>query len=278
MSKIMDSLRNLYNQYIYIRAVKRGKKKFNSLGKCQYWADGEARDKRIHVLANGPSLNETISYISKDDDVFTVNYSLNDERIRDLKPKQHFIIDPHMADDKDYLCYLKKCIDNKVIETLVMSSDIYKEWEKLFSDEGIKIINLQSWHEPYNSKRDKENYKKNYLAPLPQTVVITAIYGAVQNNYKEVYLHGNDFSFLSDISIDKNNHLLSACTHFYGSEAYDYTENLGFHLSGWIKNVLLMLDGYQQVKDYADDMGVKIYNLSEKSMLDIFDKKNVHDL
>lgn len=103
----MDYFRNLYNQYMYIRTLKSGKM-VNSTSKCLYCTNEEIRDKRIHVLAKGPSLNEIISYFYKDDDVFTLNYSFDDERIRDLKPKRHFIIDSEMGYDKDYSCFLMK--------------------------------------------------------------------------------------------------------------------------------------------------------------------------
>lgn len=268
-----NKLRDLYNKYVYFRTVQSGKQTLCKFNKGGYIFNDEPHQaERIHILANGPSLNETISFIKENDDVYTVNYALNDEKIRSLIPKQHFIICDNMGLDKEYLGLLKECIDEKTIETLVMSPSIYEYWKNLYSDDGVKVINDQRWNEPYNSKRDKDNYKNNILSPMFQTVVIAAIYGAVQNNYKEIYLHGNDFSFLSDVSVNMNNHLISASSHFYDSEAVDYTDTMGWNLTDWLEKVLLMLKGYQQVKDYAEDMGAKIYNLSKKSMLDIFEK------
>lgn len=264
-----NKLRDFYNEYVYFRAVQNGKKTLRKINKSGYIFNNEHQTERIHILANGPSLNETLSFVKENDDVYTVNYALNEAKIRSLHPKQHFII----KIDSDYFPFLKQCLDEKVIETLVMSPEMYNNWKKLYSDEGIVVVNDQMWNEKYNMRRDRKNYKNNYLAPIFQTVVIAAIYGAVQNNYKEIYLHGNDFSFLSDLSVDKNNHILFASTHFYNSAPVDYTEKLGFDLTSWVQSVLLMLKGYQQVKDYAEDMGAKIYNLSENSMLDIFDKK-----
>lgn len=263
-------LRDFYKKYVYYRTAQSGKKTLRELNTIGYIFNNEQQTERVHILANGPSLNETISAIKENDHVYTVNYALNYEKIRLLRPKQHFIIDTGI--DKAYLGVLKKCIDENIIETLVMGPGIYEYWKRLYSDDGVVVINDQCWNEPYNSRRDKENYKNNVLSPVFQTVVIAAIYGAVQNNYKEIYLHGNDFSFLSDVSVNINNHLISASSHFYSSETYDYTEGMGWNLTDWLEKVLLMLKGYQQVKDYAEDMGAKIYNLSKNSMLDIFEK------
>lgn len=233
---------------------------------------------KVHVLANGSSLNETLSYIDANDAVISVNWALNDERIKQLKPFCHVMLDPRFADQPDemkYLLYVWECKKLGIIKNIVINSMIYATWIELTGDDNVIVLNQTSYSDEYNSKRDKYNYEKNNIAPKCQTVMIGALYSAIQFGYDTVFLHGNDFDWIVNTYVDENCHFYLKDKHFYSVKYRDLTEEYGGTFEMELESELLAMKGYKAISEYAKDENVKIFNVSLKSMIDVFEKKNL---
>lgn len=241
-----------------------------------------SQNKKVHVIANGPSANETIPYIKKGEDVIVVNYALREEKIRQLTPKKIVLLDPAYANQGygvNYLGEVYNCIKDGVVENAVMSVEIYKQWEKKYPIKQVEVLNARSKNKQYiyNTKRDKKAFERNIFTPILQTVPIAALYIAIQDGYTEILLHGNDFDYFKYMMVDDQCHLLLIDNHFYESRKRDLTKETASDIEAEVASLLRALRGYKQVQAYSKDQGVTIYNVSMNSMLDMFEKKRIED-
>lgn len=246
------------------RRIKKDKEKFYKKKKCNH--------KKVHVIANGPSLNDTLSQIGDHDDVITVNYSLKEERIQKLHPKIHVLIDSGFAEDVNYLYQVNDLKRQKIVGKIVMSQEVKKAWVRNIDDvSNISVINTAAYLDEYKSNREKKYYENNYLAPYIQTVAVAAVYIAVQEGYSDIYLHGCDMTWIKDLIVRDDNIVCQVDNHFYDIKK----ENIisAFSMLEWAGAFHNAILGFCQLKRYADDEGVNIYNMSKSSMLDMFEKK-----
>lgn len=245
------------------RRIKKDKEKFYKKKKCNH--------KKVHVIANGPSLNDTLPQIG-DDDVITVNYSLRDERIQKLTPKIHVLIDAAFAQDVNYLSQLNDLMKQNIVGEIVVSQEIKKSWCRNFGNvSNLSVINTTAYLDEYKTKRDKKNYENNFLVPHIQTVTIGAVYIAIQEGYSDIYLHGCDMTWIKDLIVRDDNVVCQVDNHFYNTNKSNIVTK--FSMLEWTRAYYNAIFGFCQLKHYADDEGVNIYNMSRNSMLDMFEKK-----
>lgn len=236
------------------------------------------KKQKVHVIANGPSANETIPYIKPGEDVIVVNYALREKKIRQLQPKIIVIVDPAYAQQEFAIKYLDEIymyLNDGVVERVAMNTIIYQKWKEKYPIDKVEVINSRSISDKYNTVKDQIAYEKNIYAPMFQTVPIAALYVAIQEGYKEIILHGNDFNYMSKIMVDERCHLCLLDQHYYGEKRRDLTAEAKMDFEVELAADLRAIRGYKQVRAYAEDEGVTIYNVSMNSMLDMFEKKRI---
>lgn len=225
----------------------------------------------IHVLTNGPSLSHTIKYLNGTEDVMTVNFSLRDEKIRALKPKYHVLIDETFASVHiDYLNEMASYISDGVVGKLYLSSAVFDAWKRTYPTKDVRVINTVSTGLEYNSKRDYSNYLNNYLSPSAQTVSIMALYIAVLEGYRTIYLHGNDFTWMKDLYVGIDNIVCDNNQHFYSESN---KRGISIPMIKWARCFYNAYIGYNQIASFSLDSGARIINLCPSSMVDVFEKR-----
>ena len=130
-----------------------------------------------------------------------------------------------------------------------------------------------------------EAWDKNLIAPPGQTVLNAAVWLGIYWGYKETYLIGADTSFVADLHVDQETNIVySIDTHFYSSKEvalddFDEKNNrrtFGTKLHEEYFSAGIALQDYWRLREYADWKGVKIYNASEYSWIDAFERKKLH--
>ncbi|MFI5153329.1 MAG: hypothetical protein ACHQET_08360 [Chitinophagales bacterium] len=120
-------------------------------------------------------------------------------------------------------------------------------------------------------------YPVNFTKQLPeiQTVVHIAIYLATYLGIKEIYLLGCDHSWI--LHFGKS-------SHFYHESQHALTRN---NYSEWseIKDIgeefrsyAVLWDIYRQIRTQALNKGVKIFNATPSSLLDIFPRRDLNEI
>jgi hypothetical protein len=137
----------------------------------------------------------------------------------------------------------------------------------------------------HNSFRESEDalvkrvlfklWNKGLVAPPAQTVLNTAVFMGIHWRIKEVYVIGADMSWHSDVQVDQEtNALYRMDTHFYGNKKMI----LNYTLSKLLYYTHVALADYELLRQYADYVGVNVYNASAFSYIDVLERKKLKDL
>lgn len=252
---------------------------------------------RMVIIGNGPSLNESVEKYKVqivDSDRIAVNFFASSELYEVLKPNIYVFADPAFfnipENQKSSIGALFKNLIEKTTWPMRMVVPISaRNAVSLNSILANKYISLDFY---YNGQQDVGNMTKfeawdnNLIGPPAQNVLNVALYLSLYWGYEETYLIGADSSFLEDLRVDQEtNELFSIDTHFYKRQQVYCDKKLidakrGRVMSDWTLHGLIyaygkMFDGYYELKQYADYKGLKVYNASEYSWINVFERKKL---
>lgn len=250
----------------------------------------------VVVLGNGPSLKDTFSNKEKFDfikskDIFIVNSFVVDSLFYELKPKYLCFMDPkfwarkrsaNIKESHDQI--LDKLMKVNWALTIFMPKEAkeYNVFKDLSNQNNyIKFVYINT---SCNKVENKEvlyaMYKQNIEMPIVQNVLISCLYIAINLGYKNIFLFGADNSWHLSLIVNNDNVPSVIQQHFYDNDKVlskpmykDAEEKIPFKMSDilgeWVRNHEM----YEILDDYSKYMGAKIYNLSEFSCIDAFDRK-----
>lgn len=251
------------------------------------------KDKELVILGNGPSLKDSLN--SKKDllegkELMAVNqFVLSDEFSR-LKPQNYVLLD--IGYFKTNTILRVREITLKLIESFIQKTD----WElTLFlpkegrgselhkkltaSDKNFRFIFFNRTNIEGMKFFRHWAYRKNLGMPKPQNVLIGCLMLGVCMKYSQVYILGADHSWLEDIRITDDNTLISIEKHFYDKDdkgkptKKEHPDTLqSAKLHDYLNDLARTFSSYHLIRDFADSRGIKIWNASEKSYIDAFDR------
>lgn len=129
-----------------------------------------------------------------------------------------------------------------------------------------------------------EAWDKNLICPPGQTVLSAAVWLSIYWGYPETYLIGADTSWHAELKMDQETNVLYTIdTHFYDNKKvygdfYDEKQNrrpVGTKLHEELSAEATALQEYWELRGYADWKGVKVYNASEYSWIDAFERRKL---
>ncbi len=251
-------------------------------------------DKMI-VIGNGPSLNKTMELygdIVQKAPCMMVNFAANTELYERIKPLVYLLVDPAWYNPTEQLkTVVESCINaickkttwqmKIIMPRCAKGSDTAKMFQK---NSNLEVLYYEDgWNMPKDMTQF-EAWDKNLVAPPGQTVLNTAIWLSIYWGYKETYLVGADTSWHAELKMDQETNVLYTIdTHFYDNkkvyqEAYDEKQNrrpIGTKLHEELFAEATALREYWNLREYADWKGVKVYNASEYSWIDAFERKKL---
>lgn len=226
------------------------------------------RDRALSILLNGPSLSKTLKYLDRDKtDVCMVNFAISTELYEQMKPEFICLADPvFFTTDKKLFEYYKRIkeINPKQV---------------IFYPNYVNIVHLKKWKFKLKrvytaddlfdvNKYSKKLLEKNLMAPYFINVGIMALYVGIQLGYKEIFLHGADFSFFKTFSVNERLEVEMEDVHFYGTEKVSKECNMRRHM----QCVEEAISQFYIMEKYAKAEHAKIINMSDESMLDCFER------
>ncbi|MBR4651579.1 MAG: hypothetical protein IKO82_07520 [Prevotella sp.] len=253
----------------------------------------EDRSDNLLVLANGPSLRNTLDDIYsgkiKRENCCMVNYTVNTDDFYKIKPEYYIISDP-----KFYVRgkYHREAVD-KVYENLnaiTWKMNVYiqytwykdKEYMRLFKNENLNVVPMHT--REYNGFECLRNWlmKHDIGGANFGTVIHHAIHVGVLLGYKEVHLYGADHTFFTGICVTDDNILCRETNHVYGTDTapkpiywFDPItgERHSHNMASFLHEYANLFDGHIKMKKFSDYMGVRVINKTEVSLLDVFPRK-----
>lgn len=256
----------------------------------------EHKNDKLVVIGTGPSLNKTIELYGdrlKDYDCLMVNFSARTSVFELIKPKYYIMADPGFITEDSIRESINGLVSDLCCKTtwsmFVILPDSLKSWDgcaKLAEAENINLLFYNNHCANVPSSKLFEAWDKNSIAPPAQTVLNTAIWLSIYLGYVETYLVGADTSFIKDIYVgQKDNILYTIDTHFYDNQEVCPDEieperggrKFGMNMEQILDAVHIMFQSYYQLQKYAEWKGVKIFNASEYSMIDCFERKKMNE-
>ena len=255
------------------------------------------------ILANGPSLNQTITEhrsFLEDKALFCVNLFARTKNYELLKPAFYVITSPEYwnKDEKDgwyedrYKTF-QDIVDKTKWELYLIVPKLAKKnrvWIK-FMERNPNVQLIYFNNTPVEGFRWINHllFNLNLGIPRPHNVLIPSLFIAIKCGFKKIYLAGTDHNWLQDIYVTENNEVLLSQKHFYDDQFQDKNNKNSPHprpmYHGTTKEkrklheVLIKFyhafKGYWDIKDYASEKNVDIVNLTTNSYIDAFNKEEI---
>ena len=170
--------------------------------------------------------------------------------------------------------------------TLILPAS-FRDWWAI--EEFEKNNNITIYFDESGWVRLPENelfaaFDQNRICPPSYTVLTYSLYLSLYWGYKETYLVGADTTFTQMVYVgQKDNLLYSVDTHFYDNKdvyPVEYEpERHGRRYQGNMESYTEMCYNvfyeYHLLSRYAKRKGLKVYNASEYSMIDCFERKKL---
>jgi hypothetical protein len=126
-------------------------------------------------------------------------------------------------------------------------------------------------------------FKKDLAMPQSQNVLVASVFLAINMGFREVDVVGADHTWHENLHVNEDNVVCVRHVHFYNTEQkISYVPyKKGIHLSETFKMYEIMATlaktfyGYDVLEEYARSRGCKVYNASEVSFVDAFERKKL---
>lgn len=216
-------------------------------------------------------------------------FSLTDTFL-DLKPEYYVILDPFFWKQesdlvKKTLQRLEEKVDWKMQLMIPRKAAEHAAFQQLVrNNPNIQLVAYN--YTVYKGLAGIGHwlYKHNIAMPQSLNVSIVAVLLGLNIGYEEVFLVGADHTWHENLHMSQDNVLHTKVTHFYendaevkyipyhkGSDPTQPTNTAYEFFDIWSRTFL----GYMQVRAYADHLGKKVYNASESSFIDAFERKKL---
>jgi hypothetical protein len=251
-----------------------------------------------YVFGNGPSLSQTLrdSFPALEKmDGYTVNHFVNLSEFSKLKPNNYVVSDPEMwiDDPNEKTLEEQESLFDKLTKNVDWSLKLFvphqaegtKFW-KLVKKENSKL-NLTFYNNvPFAGFKSLQNtiYRTGLGMPNAQNVLIAALFLAIQDGYKTIYLGGADHNFHLNISLDSKNRVMVRDDHFYEDDDkirplwVDSTQKRTVRMSELFSKISLAFSQYEVITDYAKSQGAEIINVGQASFIDAFKRGEVPNI
>lgn len=261
-------------------------------GICNRFPYRKRKSGIISVLANGPSLKETLKLISTDEEFEVSEFSvMNDFATTDIfkviKPKYYCLVDP-----KYVFSSFNDSVVHKTFETLNEIVDwkmnlyipAYYKKDRFVQFSGIKNPNINIrvlCSVPYRGKSQRIInwlFRHGFTCPR-STVAQTCIYVAINSGFDEIRLYGFDHSFINYLSVDSQNRLCWRNEHFYENKTETEIKPMlhndtgkQYKISDYFYDKGYLFKNHDYLASYARFVGCRVINKTKVSMVDSFDR------
>jgi len=249
---------------------------------------------KLLILGNGPSINNFLSSSTSFEgyDLLTVNFFPTSDSFEKIQPRFHCIAAPELwrpgvmqeyIDMSDQLFgKLAGIVSWPMYLFIPFEAKKYSRWQKpINKNRNITVVYFNNTPIEGLKRLRYLFFDHGFGMPRPHNILIPALIVAVQIRYKEIYLAGVDHSWLGEISVNDNNEALVCQKHFYDietatSKPMNYQGVRHRKLCEILHKFYLTFKAYLEIEEYANARNVKIFNSTENSFIDAFERKKIN--
>jgi hypothetical protein len=253
----------------------------------------EAKGTDCVVLGNGPSLKKTIleyKEVLVKMPLLCVNNFATSPEFHELKPCYYVILDPGFFIQKqrpDIVATFNELKNNTNWHVDLFVPYLYrKDVDIQALQKANSFVKLSFFNYTVVKGFDFIAFKlfRNNLA-MPQfyNVLGASAFLGINMGYKNVWLVGADHSWFKDIYVNEDNHLTRKDHHFYDTNEPPFI-TVNDPVTGKIQKqgaffhaLYRIFESYYLLDNYALTRKCSIYNASEVSYIDAFERKKMID-
>ncbi|HON51638.1 MAG TPA: hypothetical protein P5243_07680 [Bacteroidales bacterium] len=242
------------------------------------------------VLGNGPSLNKAIqeygNYIKQHDSI-AVNMFANTEYFEQIRPRFYVVLapelwqedaPPHMKQEQDTLFrnIAKAQWDLYIFAPTFAQKTLF--WKHYFANNHhIQIVWFNATPIEGFEFFVHYTYTKLWGMPRPHNILTPALMMAIHQKYENIYILGADHSWLSELYVAETNDVYLTQKHFYDEQTaqakHMYTVQYEKRkLHEILHKFMCAFASYFVIKTYAEKQNVHIWNATQGSFIDAFDR------
>lgn len=256
--------------------------------------------KKLLILANGPSAkefwdNDDVRERFKSYDLMCMNDTLfrKSRELSLLKPKYLIVVDPanfgHRENETPEEYERNEMLANNMknsVSQVTWKTNFITNFHGIldFNNENVNIIRLNCNTISPEKERYYKLYKRNLANPGLDTVLEYALYFAITYGYKEIALLGTEFSLFKYVTVDDNNIMHNGSKHYYKDDKNIHQSNLvtgqrygykGSSVAYYLHRIANCFSTFFTLNQYAKFYGCTIYNYSDDSMIDAFERRRI---
>jgi len=249
--------------------------------------------KELVILGNGPSLKESLisqKQLLADKDLMALNQFVLSDEFTHLRPHNYVLLD--IGFFKSDTIQRVKDVTDRMIEAFLTKTDwdmnlflpkegrgseLHRRLEN--SDKNINFVFFNRTNVEGLKGFRHWAYRNNLGMPKPQNVLVACLMLGICMKYSQVFILGADHSWLENIRISDDNTLISIEKHFYDKDAKgkptkkEHPDTLqSAKLHDYLYDLARTFSSYHLIREFADSKGVKVWNASEVSYIDAFDR------
>lgn len=244
-------------------------------------------NKSLVILGNGKSLEKDFKNINVEQcDYMVVNGFPTTDMYEVIKPKYCVFLDPDLYVEKVSSSdeFFRRNILKNIIEKTKWSFFLFVpiKGKKYYSEQEIKNSNVKIIYYNINSfsyynKVSRCLFKLGVAMPSTSNVLVAAIFLAIGMKYSKIYLGGFTHDWIKNIYVDKNNIVYMRDNHFYEKNNYrivykNAVTKDAFKLHELLYSFSKTFEAYQILEKYARFNNISIYNATEESYIDAFER------
>ena len=253
------------------------------------------------LLGNGPSLKDFLAkYPSflKGKEVFCVNYFVRTEEFLIIKPAYYVLIAPDFwkEDEKEGWKKERYRIFEALAERTQWKMELFvpalakkhQEWKSIIKkNKYIRIYYINNTPVEGLPTLNHYFFSRWWGMPRPHNVLVATLYIALNMRFRKIYIAGADHSWMQEIVVGQDNRVFLSQKHFYDSQLekdtpyqntpkakpmYVGTSSRERRLHEILHKFYYSFRSYWELKDYADHLHIKVFNVTEGSYIDAFDR------
>lgn len=234
------------------------------------------------VLGNGPSLRTLLennfSFLDGRDRM-VVNFSSVSQDFVRIAPRYYLLMDPAFFENAETMHKVFEPMAEKVTwkMTLFVPTTARKRPGWLPLVKRNILIEVQYFNptpiEGFKAFR-RFAYRAGWGMPRPRNVLVACLMVSLKLPYSTIYLAGADHSWLKEIWVDDNNVVQEDRAHFYDKKGTSRVTS-PHRLYVLLESMSIAFRSYLEVEDYARERGTKIYNITEGSYIDAFERYKI---
>ena len=240
---------------------------------------GRAEGRRLIIMANGPSLSQTIADSAdelKSTPTMAVNFAAIAPEFTSLKPRYYVLADPHFftgpADDTNLSRLRTNLAAVDWPMTLFVPVKYGKQARTLYGN--IDIATFNSVGVEGFAPLCHAAFRAGMAMPRPRNVLIPSLMLAIAMGYAEIVVVGADHTWMQTLSVTDDNEVVSVQPHFYNDgkdeQARVRHEYRNYRLHQIVESFAVAFKSYHDIANFAASRGVSIINATPGSFIDAF--------